>query len=310
MLTKLKYLKSYYTCYETNNSVEYVKKPDNVSGTSTTVRYKFSKNVALNTINKDTVNYVGGYSNVVVSLSENRFAPLNPIPFNSFGPALIFSYEVLKPSVSYGQSALAFYYNGIQVSAAVNAFDSLGFPVGINQWNGTLSSNFTKYRIQDNNANLKNGTCGAIIISNTEGTAVVDYINSITSVGVGCFASTNYKALVLPALTTIPTSFAASNPNLLFVECPNLVTLGASVFNGCSALKVANFPLATTVGNNAFSGCTSLTTINLDSCTSLGTNVFSGITGKTLTLRISASLAANANVTTLQSNNTLTLILT
>lgn len=312
MLTKLKYLKSYYHSYVFPTVVEYVKKTPIEGPSVVTTKYTFSKNMGLNTIAKNSCNYYAPFTDNTATLTANQVAPLNPIPFNSLGPTLTYSADVI-PNAASGNGTLAFFYNGIQTACPVNDL------LQISEWNNLLQTssgtNYTQARIVDNKyVALIGGQPGPnfdMQFSSVEGLGFSDNAGTITSTAASnAFIGCAIYFLNFPALTSIGSGFCNNCANLKVINAPLATSIGLSAFQGCSSLKVANFPLATSVGNTAFRNCTSLTTINLDSCTSLGTNVFQGITGKTLTLRIKASLSANANVTTLTGANTVTLILT
>lgn len=93
-----------------------------------------------------------------------------------------------------------------------------------------------------------------------------------------------------------------------------IVSIGDDAFSGCNNLNLVSFPTCTYIGARAFENDVLLGTIILSSCTNLGgttgdDNVFQGITGNNITLTIPTALEFDGDVTYLQANNTVTLIL-
>lgn len=66
----------------------------------------------------------------------------------------------------------------------------------------------------------------------------------------------------------------------VYGDLSNITTIGASAFDGCTALSsVPNIPNVNTIGNFAFRGCTSLTEVKLPSTiTSINGGAFTGCT--------------------------------
>lgn len=103
-------------------------------------------------------------------------------------------------------------------------------------------------------------------------------------------------------------------PNLVNVNLPNIVGVGSGAFQNCTSLVTLSLPLITAMDNSAMSGCTALTTFYVPLLTALGNSfgndgVFFGITGNIMTITIAAAANGDGDLTYVQANNTVILIL-
>jgi hypothetical protein len=98
---------------------------------------------------------------------------------------------------------------------------------------------------------------------------------------------------------------------LQYVNLPKSLLSGTKNFRFCAALRYANLPSVTDIGTECFNGCTSLETLNINKCNTMSTigDVFQGISGLTITVTLPAALVTDPNIVTLQTNNTVTLII-
>jgi len=97
---------------------------------------------------------------------------------------------------------------------------------------------------------------------------------------------------------------------LEYVNLPKSILSGDKNFRYCSALRYVNLPSVIDIGTECFNGCTSLETLNINKCITMdGTIVFDSISGNTITVTLPAALVTDPNIVTLQTNNTVTLII-
>jgi hypothetical protein len=97
---------------------------------------------------------------------------------------------------------------------------------------------------------------------------------------------------------------------LQYVNLPKSILSNSKNFRFCAALIYANLPSVTGMGVECFNGCTSLQTLNINKCITMdGAQIFSAILGNTITVTLPAALVTDPNIVTLQTNNTVTLII-
>ena len=176
---------------------------------------------------------------------------------------------------------------------------------------------------------------GVITIGNGvfQGTAIADItpLGNATNLGVNAFygctslitadfpnvstsgdnvfsACSNLVTMNLPKLVkAYGYTGLASFANLQNVILPKTTTIGSYCFYNDPKLNSVILTECTSCGDYAFTSCP-LNYIDLSSCTSMGTSIFYGISGRTITLKIKQSMESNANVVSLKSNNTVTVI--
>ncbi len=96
---------------------------------------------------------------------------------------------------------------------------------------------------------------------------------------------------------------------LRYINLPKAQLLGEKNFRYCVDLKYVNLPSTTFIGNECFNTCTSLETLNINKCTVMQSNdVFQSVLGLTITVTLPAVLVTDPNIVSLQTNNTVTLI--
>ncbi|MBQ4269605.1 MAG: leucine-rich repeat domain-containing protein, partial [Clostridia bacterium] len=147
-------------------------------------------------------------------------------------------------------------------------------------------------------------TLPAYFLSNTKVTELV-IPDGVTAVEENAFANFNLKTLTVgKGFQALPENFISNHATLQTVILPEtLVSIGASAFSGCTALKDLELPQSLVeIGANAFSGCTALTEISLPATLStIGESAFSGasrlnsVTIPSLESWLSLSLANGAS---------------
>lgn len=128
------------------------------------------------------------------------------------------------------------------------------------------------------------------------------------------FAGTDVlNTLVLGDVTTIGIdSFFACG--IFTLNFPNCTTVGLGGFRFMPNIGGISLPSCTTIGDFAFQNVDNLGLISLPVCTDLGDTfgddgVFDGITGQTITFTLLTATAGDGDVSDLQANNSVTLIL-
>jgi hypothetical protein len=101
------------------------------------------------------------------------------------------------------------------------------------------------------------------------------------SIGANAFFSWRYIASInLPEAITIGDHAFAYNEALITLSLDKCETIGASVFNNCTALKTLELEntAVTSIGASAFANCTSLETLDFSAVTSIGASAFANCT--------------------------------
>ena len=107
--------------------------------------------------------------------------------------------------------------------------------------------------------------------------------NSITTIGIAAFMSTNLTSVAIPnSVTTIRAGAFRYCTNLSSITLPNTIkSIANMTFDMCISLTSVTIPGSVeNLGNQVFSGCTALTEITCEATTppTCGTNVFEGVT--------------------------------
>lgn len=136
----------------------------------------------------------------------------------------------------------------------------------------------------------------------------------VTIVRNGAFTGCGLTTIDFPDCITIEDAGLSGMPNLTSLNLPNVVTVGDDGMSFYDILTTLNLPSCTTVSVNAFRFNLSLTVLGLPVCSDLGGTtgddlVFNGITGQTITFTLLTATAGDTDVTILQANNSVTLIL-
>ena len=104
--------------------------------------------------------------------------------------------------------------------------------------------------------------------------------DAITSIGANAFAKTVFTEIAIPAgVKTIGAgAFEASGlTSVNLSACTGLTAIADGTFKGSAALASVTLPTSvTSIGASAFEGCTALETINLTNVTNIGTDAFKG----------------------------------
>ena len=149
------------------------------------------------------------------------------------------------------------------------------------------------YRIlEDDTAEIYNGSSAAISPSPTRDLTVPDMLGgkTVTSIGYGAFyGCTNLTSVIIPDGVTNIGEYAFSSCSCLTsVTIPSSVkSIGQCAFSGCSGLTSVTIEDGVeSIGQYAFDGCSGLTSVTLPtSVTSVGSGAFYGCIGlRTLTL--------------------------
>lgn len=137
-------------------------------------------------------------------------------------------------------------------------------------------------------------------------------LNYATSIGANGFQG-NAKTVTVSIKKAVNIGNAAFDHNLKLktVFAENVETIGESAFGSCNEFAVGIFPKCTNVGDAAFAYCP-LTNLDLRTCLYLGNTisedfVFYAIAGKTISIKIPAATATDADIAALQIDNNVTI---
>lgn len=125
------------------------------------------------------------------------------------------------------------------------------------------------------------------------------YLPKCTSTGSNAFLGcTNIKYLNLGITANILSTDdigknTCKNVNLIDVSLSQCGTIGASVFDGCTALQSAYIPNAPTLGQYAFRSCYALEEVSIANCTSIGHDVFQSCSALSQVIAPKASYIGN-----------------
>lgn len=130
----------------------------------------------------------------------------------------------------------------------------------------------------------------------------------------GAFTGCGIVSINFPNCTTIEDAGISGCENLTSLNLPIVTSIGEDSLSFLTILAVINLPSCTVTGLSAFRFNLGLTVLGLPVCTDLGgttgdDNVFNGITGQNIVLTIKTATATDTDVTILQANNSVTLIL-
>lgn len=136
----------------------------------------------------------------------------------------------------------------------------------------------------------------------------------VTIVRTGGFTGCGIVSIDFPNCTTIEAGGISGLPNLISINLPLVTTVGDDGMSFYDSLTTLNLPSCTSVSVNAFRFNTALNVLGLPVCSNLGgtagsDNVFNGITGQNIVFTLLAATASDTDVTILQANNSVTLIL-
>lgn len=147
-----------------------------------------------------------------------------------------------------------------------------------------------------------------------------DQAGCITALTNGCLEYGRKTYVSLPGCTIAGNDAFYGNDLLTYLNMPNLVHAGDYMFASCEILTTFNFPSLKFIGSFCFTDCYAMTTMYIPECILLGPNeyddgVFYNIIGNNITLTISMIVATNngggadGDVTILEANNTVTLVI-
>lgn len=149
---------------------------------------------------------------------------------------------------------------------------------------------------------------------NTEVLATLNCPEIIT-MGADAMRGCGLSLVNFPDLVTIAQGGMADMENLNVVSFPNLTTLGEVALSFADNLAIISLPACTSVGIGAFRNAgLALTNLSLPVCSDLGgttgdNDVFLNIVGNTIFFTLLTATATDTDVSILQANNSVTLIL-
>lgn len=189
----------------------------------------------------------------------------------------------------------------------------------VSEWNTLIGSTFntvettaTEIRLRDPiDPVILNGFTGDLLIL-----SVVDEIDCVNEIGVSCFSQcTSLVEIDLPVCAGIATFGCEVCTSLTTLNLPQVLTIASTGFSTCTSMEVWNFPLLTSLQESVFMSCTGTTDFYFPSLIEFGPTVsvddgaFFGIIGNTINLTIPTGLEIEPEVTQLEADNTVTLIL-
>lgn len=136
----------------------------------------------------------------------------------------------------------------------------------------------------------------------------------VTIVRNGAFTGCGIVTINFPNCITIEDSGLSGLSACTSLNLPNVVTIGEQGLSFADVLAVFNLPSCTSVGFRAFRFNAAMTVLNLPVCSDLGgttgdDEVFSFISGQNIVFTLLTATASDTDVTILQANNSVTLIL-
>lgn len=136
----------------------------------------------------------------------------------------------------------------------------------------------------------------------------------VVIVRIGAFTGCGIVSINFPNCTTIEDSGISGCEFLTSLNLPIVTSIGDDSLSFLTILSVLNLPSCTVTGLSAFRFNTGLNVVGLPVCTNLGGTtgddlVFNNIFGQNIVLTIKTATASDTDVTILQANNSVTLIL-
>lgn len=108
----------------------------------------------------------------------------------------------------------------------------------------------------------------------------VDFSN-VVEIGDNAFTLCPLISVSFPQVTTIGAEVFAGCSNLTAVSFPRAQTIGGYAFNNCTNLTTVSFPQATLIKEGAFNNCTKLTTVSFPRAAVINGYAFSSCTNLT-----------------------------
>jgi len=136
----------------------------------------------------------------------------------------------------------------------------------------------------------------------------------VTIVRIGAFTGCGIISINFPNCITVEDSAFSGLPNLTSLNLPNVTSIGDDSLSFLASLSVLNLPSCITVGLSAFRFNNALTVLGLPVCSDLGgtfgdDEVFNFVAGCNIVFTLKAATAGDTDVSILQANNSVTLIL-